>query len=472
MSFATEAAKSVNDARVLVQLDIGSLNVQWVNWGAGLWAVNADNAYSWVDSSLLDGFTAQNFAAIGSVQVDGSLQTNAGAMADLASQTESFYYDADSATLWVHLINNDEPWLHDITIGVVYGYSYNGFTPSGTNLHYEGRLLGAPSISKRRDPLYFGKLVFAGGSIRLANGDGYFDEWAEDNDIYGNEVRVYLGYASLDYADYQRLYTGYIERVSVDEETISVQIADKRKQLTAPITYVCTAQNALSAISAILASAYSTPYTSTYYDLTAWASAAACAETVTINMQTPDSVINVIEGICASIFGVFYVDAENRYSFRLVDTSASSETTIPAADIMTAHRITYDPTEVISSARIGHSRDWATTGTQYSYVENTTYEQSVYNAYKTYNQRTFDTWLDNATAATAFGETIMQYSKDVHGTFDVEVPMTYYARDVGETMDAVINRARVAMLGTKKSEILEVRYNLDRPTIVFGLRIV
>mgnify|MGYP001613961493 CR=1 FL=1 len=471
MTFAQYAVQSVANARVLVQLDIAIPNEQWVNNGAGLWAVNTDNLYSWVDSSLLDGFTAQNFAAIGSVHVDGVLQQDATSMALLVPLTETFWYD-DAGTLWVHLINHDEPSLHDIWIGVIYGYSFDEFTPVGAEQVYEGRLLGTPIISKRRDPLYFGKLVFGGGTITLANGDGDLDSWAADNNIYGNPVRIYLGYDGLDISEYQRLYTGYIGRVAVSETDLSIQVQDKRKQLTAPITYACTALNALDAIVAILTTNYNIVYNATYFDTTAWDAAQASVETVTLNMQSPAPTIDVIQGICASVFGVFYVTSDDRFSFRRIDTTVTSATAIADADIRNQHRLTYDPTEVISSARIGYARDWATNGTQYTYVTNTTYEASVFNTYKTYNERTFDTYLHAVTAATAYGETLMVYAKDVHGTFELDLPMAYYVREIGETVDVPIRRATTAMIATAKSEIIDVRYDLSGPSMALGLRIV
>src|SRR3990167_4169615 len=240
MTFSQYAAQSVADARVLVELDIGVPNTQWICHGAGIWVVDSNNLYYWVDSSLVDGFTAQNFAGIGSMHVDGAQQTRTTSMLALVAATEAFYYDASTEKLWIHIINHDEPSLHTIWIGVIYGYSFDEFTPMGGGQLYEGRLMGAPSISARRDPLYFGRISFGGGTITLANGDGEFDTWAEDNDIYGNEARIYLGYADLDVTEYQRLYTGYIENVVVSEEIMDMAIADRRKQLTAPITYACT----------------------------------------------------------------------------------------------------------------------------------------------------------------------------------------------------------------------------------------
>lgn len=469
MTFAQYAARSVADARVLVEIDIGTLNLQWVNHGAGLWAVNSDNTYAWVDATLLDGFTAQNFAAIGSVTVDGVQQAKTTSMLSMVAATESFWWDSAGETLWCHFIDNTDPWSHTISIGVVFGYSFDEFTPVGAGQLYQGRLLGSPVISKRRDPLYFGKLTFGGGSITLNNGDATLDEWAEDNDIYGNAVRVKLGYDGLDIHDYELLYHGYVEKVTIGEETLTVQVADKRKQLTAPIEYVCTSLNALDAIVGILKQAYGVSYTDTYFDTAAWASAQGSVETVSYKAERPEPVITIIESICRSVFGVFFITPDNRYSFRLVDTAVSSQTTIKAADIINRHTLVYDPTEVISSARIGY---WTSPGTLYDYSTNTAYQASVFNTYKTYNERVFDTLLDTATAATAYGTTIMQYAKDVHPQLPVQVPMAYYSRDIAENVDVEIQRATHVMLGTKKAEILEVRYNLDGPTMTLGLRVI
>ena len=82
MTFSEYANRSVNPLRVLLQLDISKINTQWINAGAGIWYVNFDATYPEVDSSLLDGFTAQSFGDIGSLIVD---TTNYTKMSDLLS---------------------------------------------------------------------------------------------------------------------------------------------------------------------------------------------------------------------------------------------------------------------------------------------------------------------------------------------------------------------------------------------------
>ena len=473
MSLTTEAAKSVSDPRILVQVDIGQVNTQWINIGAGIWSVNAENIYAFVDDSLLDGFSAQEFGIVGSVYVDGKVLTQADTLLEVIDTDQRFFYDKSARTLYIVLENYNEPFLDQtILIGVVNGYSFDEYTPTDSQPQpYEGRLLRVPSISISRDPLFFGRLQFGGGPIVLDNTDGEFDTWGETKDMYGNPIRIYFGYPDLDFDDYQQLYTGYIGGVSITEESITFGVQDRRKQLSRDIKYTATAMNALDAIKDIMTTYFPIVYNETYFDTTAWDAAAALVDTVSLNMQEPEKAINVIEQIALSVFGLLVVEADGRYSFKIVDTSVTAGTTIQADDILSRNKPVYDPTEVISSVRVGYGRDWVTAGTQYTYYTDPTHEASVFTAYKTYNQQTFDTLLDTLTAATAYATNMLSYFKEIHGKNTVEVPMKYYAEELGNIVNAEIQRPSTTMLGTKKSEVTNVTYKLSGvPTISFGLR--
>lgn len=473
MTFAEHAAKSVSDARVLVQINIGNLNIQWVNSGSGIWKMNMLNSYPEVDATLLDGFTAQAFGTVGSLTVDGIFQTSVASLGALTGDTEAYYWDGASQTLYVCLINYDEPWLHDVFLGIIWGYSFDEFIPVGSAQLFEGRLLGSPQISQSRDPLYWGKMQFSFSGVSLINADGTFDTFAQDNNVYGNEVQVYFGYNQLDKADYQRLHTGVFQSIAISEEQAEIGLADKRIQLTKPIQYSCTALNALDAIVEILIASYGVAYNATYFDLTAWAAARALVPVITIDMKEEGSTIDLIEEICGSVFGLFIVNPDNTYSFKIVDTSASALTTIVSADILNHHSYNYDPSEVISSVRVGYAKNWDVDYiSPYTFVTDTSEEAAVFLKYKTYNQKTFYTLLTSASAATAFGTTILNYAKDVHGIGDITVPMSYYIYEVADIVNVEIERETTTMLGTKKVELIAKRYNLREANITFGYRIV
>lgn len=473
MSFATAAQRSVSQHRVIVEVDIGIDNEQWVNNGAGIWAVNPNNTYSWVDSSLLEeGFTAQGFNPIGSVKVDGASLQAGTSTADLADTPRAWYFDGTTLTLYVTMPDFDEPALHTVAIGQTFAFSRGSFVPIGGPVPVEGRLVNSPAPNESRDPLFFGRFRYPAISVRLQNGDGEFDLWGRDVDIYGNDCRVLIGAEDLSYSEYLKVYTGFMQSVTVAEDTINISVSDKRKQLTKPlVNYSTTNTNALTAIEEILAEAYSYTFDSTFYDLTAWNTAKALVGNITLDYQEPTAVIDIIEYIAASVFGLFRVDADGLFSFKVVNTDDSIETLIQASDILGPHSINYDPTEVVSSVRIGYARDWtADAGDQYTYYTDDSREETVFNTYKTYQERTFDTALIDEAAAIAFATRVLDYTDTVRGTETITVPLENYALALGDQIGTIIQRGAQDMLGEHKAEIISIEYALDTPVMRLGLR--
>jgi hypothetical protein len=318
MTFSELTNKSVSQPNILIEFDISRLNTQWINIGAGIWLVNFLNSYPFVDATLLSGFTAQTPIEIGSVQVDGILLTKVASLQLVTSTYMSFYYNTITKDLYLCIQNYDSPYLHGISVGLISGQSYKEFSPPGINQLYEGRLSGNPTITKKRDPLFFGRIAYEMGNIDLINSDGNFDTLGDSLDIYGNEARVKIGYEGMQYSDYFELYRGYIEKVGIAEDLITFSIGDKRKALSKKINYNCTDKNALDAIVEILTTAYdSISYNATYFDTTTWDALSIIAPKINIIMATgeTDSVISIIEKICTSVFGEFIVLNTGLFSF-------------------------------------------------------------------------------------------------------------------------------------------------------------
>jgi len=469
MTFQQRADKSVNNLRVIFAMDITVENEQWVNAGVGVWVVNTDALYENVEDELLSWFTPQSFPAIGSVLSDSIQLVEASTLLECSDNEASFYFDGTN--LYVHLENGDSPYIHTVSVGVVFGYSREGFTPIGARTHYASRLLGVPSISKSRDPLYWGKLQFEGGSAELNNGDGGLDQLGEDNNAYGNQARVLVGFEDQPYTEYERLFTGFVDTLNVDERSVTVSFKDKRKQLTKNILYSCTDLNALEAIEEILLDNYEIPYNGLYYDMDLWEDAKSKALDVTIAMTKEEKAIDVIQKICESTFGIFLTDPIGRYAFKIIRKADPATYEIPEHDIINNPSATYDPSEVITSTLIGYERDWTTTGSAYTYLNDTSQEASIFDKYKTYNQRTFDTMLGNVVDAQRFSDQILEYSGTIRAKVDIEVPLKYYTMDVGDFAEIEINRSNSTWFGLRKCEVLRKVYNLDRGTISFTVKI-
>lgn len=350
MSFSTYAAQNKYPLRVLAEIDITEINTQWVNIGAGIWCMNTDGTYAWVDSSLLDGFTSQSFADISNVVIDYiNKLTEVSSLASITAGT--FYFDDAGNTLYICLDDYSDPHIHDIGLGIVYHYATKDFQPVGNENFYEGRLHEDVKVSISREPMFFGRLAYNLGGIALNNGDGHFDTFTETYSMYGNEARLFIGYDLLDYDEYINLSQMLIENSSISETEFSIGLVDKRKTLSKEVTFSCTGMNALAAIRYLLNEAYGYSYNSDFYDMTTWAAAEALAPPITIQYDDTDdkhTVIDIIEEICKSIFGIFTVDKDKKFTFRYIDytTTVVSVITIPSTDILNVPQVSYNPSKV------------------------------------------------------------------------------------------------------------------------------
>ncbi len=460
-------------------VDIGSFNLQWVNNGSGIWAVDALNIYDWVDSSLLEeGFSAQEFGPIGSVQEDGILFTKVSTLAALTDPGE-WFYDGDDRKLWIMPSGYDEPSIHTITIGVIYGYSFNEFTPDSAPVPYEGRLLAVPSVSIASDPLFYGIMRYGGGTVELANNDGSLDTLAKDNELYGNPVRIFIGFADLDYSEYQQIYTGFIETFSVNKVSASISVADLRKQLSRPSRETRPSRTPAITVNDLIEVVYGIPFTEDFYDVTAYNAADIHSFAISFDssIQLNDSAIrpltDYIEQCLTAGFFVLWITGDGRYTASAVNYSATTAGTfLRKNDIMNDFEVVYDPSRVVSSVKVGHSPTWTTSETVYKTYRNTTHEASVFSAYKTYKEHAIDLPLISTSNTILWSDLFLQINSVVHGTSELTVPLKYCGTNIGDVVYAELERDNGGgMVGTTLSYITSKSWNLTGvPTITFGIR--
>ncbi len=478
MTFATEVQNSVNKLRTLVELDITNADVQWVNYGAGIWGSAVNLNYANVDPSLYAGFESLSFNQIGSLEVDQVQQTQVFTFANLTSTLESFLWDSINSIVYIHLINNDDPHLHFIVLGGIFGYSFDGFRPIGSLTTYEGRLLNTPKVQIKRDPLFFGKLAYQISDIQLNNSDGFFDSFESFNS-YGNELRIYLGFSDVDISEYKQVASGYIGRTSFNEDTFTVSLIDKRRILTKEIQYVCTNKNALDAIVELLQIAYpNILYTSDFFDLTQWARMQAIVPNVTIRLDQADTgsntmpVSDIIQDICASVFGVFLVTEEGKYSFNIASVDNNALAFVPSEDILNALQFESDPEEIVSSTKVGYSKDWHPNYiSPYTFLTDTSREAAVFQQYGVYVQKTFFSLLTNLTDAQSLSDTILDYITEIHAEVNIVVPLSYYLAGIADMLFVEFKRkGGQDIFGVKKCEIVGKSYDLRTGLITFNLR--
>lgn len=473
MTFDECVQKNPNKLIRLIEVDILTINTQWINAGAGIWCLNLDGLYSWVDATLLNGFTGFAINDIGSVCIDYTVfLQRVNNLSDL-NGLGNFYYDLSSKFLYICLPNYDSPFIHSVKIGPSYGFIDKTFNPINSNSFYDNRIINFPDVSFSRDPMFFGKLSFGDLSFTIANGDGLFDDFADYNSIYGNPARVKVGFEEIDISEYKTIYSAYVTNVSLDEETFTFTISDKRKQLTKPITYSCINKNSLEVIEEILNTNYLIPFNSFFYNTTNWNYVKTLVSNVTINTQELTPIIDIIEMICNSNFGVFIIDSEGKFDFKVIDPTLNVTDFINFEDLLLPISISYDPSEVISSTYIGYNKDWTkNTSSAYTWLSDISNEKYVGDKYNVLIQKTIETILPDFNLASEFSTKILEYNKDVRGRFSNKLPVKYYSLNVGDFVLIEIDRLNKGMLYLRKCEILSKKYNLIEGTITFDFRIM
>ena len=223
----------------LIELDLAKGQTFWLNWSAYTWYVDFDMVYDLVDPSLLIGAPGSSpIVLVGSALSDYVTINNVASVAACVSTANSFYFDPSARRLYVHLTGGADPALHAVQIGITQGVSNVAGTYNG--VYYEPRVINLPTISKHKDPLFFGRIALGSNTISLDNHDGAYDLIGENQGaLYGAEVRILQGFDSDPYASFVKLATRMVENVRVSQESVEFDCVDKRKGLVMSVPDNC-----------------------------------------------------------------------------------------------------------------------------------------------------------------------------------------------------------------------------------------
>ena len=247
MSFTTFKEKSVSQKTVLVEIDLGNLQTKWFNHRPGVWywqfnthRTNAQHSYlrgnfgfgNYLRSSTGQSGIFDRPVDIQSVKVDSVAYTKDTSRANVVEANKSFFYDKNTTRLYVHFDNFDKPSLSTVIIGQLLGLSNRAININ--DIYYEPLLEGVPTISKKKDSLYFGIVSYDGGNYTFNNVGKEFDR-ITDSFIFGQSVATKYAGNTEAYADYRTINKGYLERLQLNYETAGMDIIDNRKQLSRKI---------------------------------------------------------------------------------------------------------------------------------------------------------------------------------------------------------------------------------------------
>lgn len=223
----------------LVEIDAPIQGLRWINYQPGIWYTrispgSADFEDDRGNTGYWEGRNDEIFN-IQSLNVDGTLYSEVGSVATVVTTDKSWYYNKSTTDIYVHFEDYEPPEIYFFILpGAAIGFSHNINTETNNyyeDIYYNDYILSLPTLSKSKDPLFFGILRFEGGRIGFDNKDGFFDDFAS-RDLYGQPVRIKFGFEGIDFTEYQTLYTGRVEDFAHDLSSFTLNVADQRKMIS------------------------------------------------------------------------------------------------------------------------------------------------------------------------------------------------------------------------------------------------
>lgn len=165
--------------------------------------------------------------------IEGIKLVQADTYAQLPDNPGTWFYDAGTGQLSIHIPHDSTPESITIQYGNGFGFSDNGLVYVGSTL-YLPFLKNVPSISKQEDIVGYDKPSYINSSITVANEDGILDD-LKDEALVGNTA--FLSYVDdnfivddhVEASSVIRLATWFIESMTWGMNEVSFSVQDTRK---------------------------------------------------------------------------------------------------------------------------------------------------------------------------------------------------------------------------------------------------
>ena len=199
-------------------------------------------------------------------------------------------------------------------------------------------------------------------------------------------------------------------------------------------------------------------YNSDNYDDTEWDTEDDDALDCALYLDKETEIPEIFEQLCLSTFGVFIEKDDGRYTFRIIDTSASASETIGKTKIKGSPGVSHDGGVFLSSCKVGYKKNWDKN--EYRWLSETTDETDLATKYGQYNEHQFETLLTNATDAQTLATRIMNYHGTIAPEITITVPVEYVDLEIGDIININTDRKDTTFIGTVKTEIIGITKNI------------
>ncbi len=207
-------------------------------------------------------------------------------------------------------------------------------------------------------------------------------------------------------------------------------------------------------------------YDSTNYNTTEWEEAAAhnLVSNIGFIVIKEREIEKIIEEIC-NCLGSFIVQDNGKFTFRIFTTDDEPIKTIYLEDQPEPFDIKWEGTEFLSSAKIGYKRNWSERNFSWYYKYDL--RNKIYSEQKRHNDKSFETFLTNATDAQKSAEYMMSLFKEIPAIYTIKTKTDNMNLEILDTVNFEINRIGKPWLDFTKVSIISVVKDVINNTITF-----
>lgn len=273
------------------------------------------------------------------------------------------------------------------------------------------------------------------------------------------------------YVDGSEISSAYYT-VNLAAGTISInaaQCSDNLGDITCDFTGI-NIQNGVSVIESLLLKYNGKAFISTNYNIREWGLAKSVCRNVAVYEDESRELSKIIEEICDSCDLGFIVQDDGKYTARIYNENRTAATTIYTDEYVDDPVLTLDEDKFLSSVQIKYNKN-QNSDTFLKHV-NTDYEDEVFDRYKSYQQKTFETILPTLSDAMEKSESVMALSKNITDVIKRTVKTQHVNLEI---MDFVIAAPNTREGATEKwgyHEIVGIQKNLSKAEVELSMRFV
>jgi len=281
----------------------------------------------------------------------------------------------------------------------------------------------------------------------------------------------------------KEITTVYVEGVektpispNLDEATFVLNLGDYSKGDDVTCTFKGyvdplgnVIENGLHVVRDLLLNYYGVKYNSNFYNIARWDESKAPA--INYFLKKEKKLIDIIGEIAETVQGDFIVEDDGRFAFRIPDPDAGAVQRIYRRQLLEVPQLEYDPSEVLTSIKVGYAKDWAED--EYLWLDDKSQEAEIYKKFKTYLSEDFETLLTTKAAAQDFADKRLELSGDVKKTFTVLLKAgQVILREVDDIIIVEVMRPAKSILNDCKAEIIGIENDGNGMTVKLTCRLI